>query len=101
MRTTGDANGNTWTCAGPNQFDEAMVKAHNSLGSSSRRTWDAVYVTRNSQELGNLYLFRQCLELYENELEKWGCNGLGEEVEDRLLVSAHMPCSSTKLTRIS
>ena len=101
MRTTGDANGNTWTCVGPNQFDEAMVKAHNSLDSSSRKTWDAVYVTRNTQELGNLYLFRQCLELYENELEKWGCNGLGEEVEDRLLVSAHMPCSTTKLTRNS
>ncbi|CAD6585648.1 MAG: accessory factor associated with RNA polymerase II [Alectoria sarmentosa] len=84
MRTTGNANGNTWTCAGPNEFDEAMVKAHNSLDSSCRKTWDAVYVTRNTQELGNLYLFRQCLELYEKELEKWGCNGLGEEVEDRL-----------------
>ena len=58
MRTTGDANGNTWTCAGPNQFDEAIVKAHNSLESSSCKA---------------------CLELYENEMEKWGCNALGEE----------------------
>ena len=83
MRTTGDVNGNTWTCAGLNQFDEVMVKAHNSLESSSCKTWDTVYVTRNSQELGNLYNSRQCLELYENEMEKWGCNGLVEEFSDQ------------------
>ena len=80
MKTAGELNGNTWPCAGPNSFDEAMVRAQPNLERSSRNTWDIIHVTRNNQELGTLHLFRQCLQLWEDEMEKSGCSGLGEEL---------------------
>lgn len=83
METIGQANIVKWSCEGPTQFDEMMVRFHPGLASSSRKTWDTIYVTRNGQELGNLYLLRQCLQLWEDEMEKWGCNGLGEELGDK------------------
>ena len=79
-----------------------MVQSQgNLLRSSYRNTWDFINVTRDNQELGSLFLLRQCLELWENEMQKWGCNGLGETLSDKLLVLAHMPCSTTKLTKFS
>lgn len=101
MKTIGQTGENTWSCVGPNEFGEAMVRHHRNLKASSRKTWDTISVTRNNRDLGSLYLVRQCLELWENELEKWGCNGLGEDVGDKWLVYAHMPCSTTKFKEIS
>ena len=101
MQTAGSTYGNAWPCAGPNEFDQALVRAHPNLERSSRNTWDIIQVTRNNQELGSLYLLRQCLQLWEDEMEKWGCNGLGEELGDRMLVSAHKLYSAMKLTENS
>ena len=98
MQTTGDTSGSRWTCEGPNEFDQAMVHAHSNLRPSSRMTWDTINVTRNNQNLGSLYLVRQCLQLWESEIEKWGCNGLGEELGDKWLVFTSLACSTTKLT---
>lgn len=83
MRTNGQLNGNTWPCIGPSDFDQTMVRAHSGVNRSFRNTWDIISVTRNNQELGSLHLCRQCLQLWEDEMEKWGCNGLGESVGDR------------------
>ena len=100
MRTVGQTSNNRWTCENPTEFEEAMIRVHSSLSKSPKNTWDAISVKRNNEELGNLYLFRQCLQLWESEMEKWGCNGLGEKLGDRLLVSADMPCSVTKAHEI-
>ena len=86
---------------GPNDFDREMARNHSSLRVSSRKTWDTVSVGRNGQDLGSLYLIRQCLQLWEMEIEKWGCNGLGEELSDSMLVSARIPYSIMKLTKFS
>lgn len=98
MKTTNEPNGNTWPCAGPNEFDQAMVQVHSNLNGSSRKTWDKIFVTRKNQELGSLYLIRQCFQLWEDEIKKWGCNGLGEDLDEKLLVFLHLACSTTKLT---
>ena len=78
MRTTGQTSNKLWTCVGPIQFVEAMAQVCPNLKITSRNTWDSIIVTRNDQELGNLHELRQCFELWEQEIEKWGCNGLGE-----------------------
>ena len=83
MGTTGHSTGNTWPCIGPSDFDQIMVQAHSGVDRSFRNTWDIISVTRKNQELANLHLCRQCLPLWEDEMEKWGCNGLGERVGDR------------------
>ena len=102
MRTNGGGDGEVWICSDPKTFDRQMVQSQGDLvESSSRYTWDAIKVTRDGQELGSLFLLRQCLELWENEMKKWGCNGLGEKLDDKLLVFAHMPCFTTKLTKFS
>lgn len=98
MQTIGDTSGSRWTCAGPNEFDQAMVHAHSNLTRSFRMTWDVINVTRNDQNLGSLYLVRQCLQLWESEIEKWGCKGLGEELGDKWLVFTSLAFSTTKLT---
>lgn len=41
-----------------------------------------------------------CFVLWEDGMEKWGCNGLGEALDDRRLVFARMSCSTTKLIKI-
>lgn len=84
METTGDLTKTRWPMVGPNDFDREMVRNHSSLRVSSRGTWDTVSVRRNGQDLGSLYLIRQCLQLWEMEIEKWGCNGLGEELGDSI-----------------
>ena len=99
METTGDLTNTRWPMVGPNDFDREMVRNHSGLRVSSRGTWDTVSVWRNGQDLGSLFLIRQCLQLWEMEIEKWGCNGLDEELGDSMLVSAHMPCSIMKLTK--
>ena len=53
-------------------LDMGMVRTlgqGNLLRSSPRYTWDVINVTRDNQELGSLYLLRQCLELWENEMK--------------------------------
>ena len=80
MRTTGQTSNTLWTCVGPIQFAEAMAQAHPNLKITSRNKWDSIIVTRSDQELGSLHELRQCFELWEREIEKWGCNGLGEEL---------------------
>ena len=101
METTGDLTKPRWPMAGPNDFDREMVRNNSSLRVSSRKTWDTVSVRRNGHDLGSLYLIRQCLQLWEMEIEKWGCNGLGEELGDSMSVSARIPCSIIKLIKFS
>ena len=101
METTSDLTKTRWPMVGLNEFDLEMVRNHSSLRVSSRKTWDTISVRRNGQDLGSLYLVRQCLQLWEMEIEKWGCNGLGEDLGDSMLVSARMPCSILKLTKSS
>ena len=101
METTGDLTETRWPMVGPNDFDREMVRNNSSLRVSSRKTWDTVSVRRNGQDLGSLYLIRQCLQLWEMEIEKWGCNGLGEELGDSMLVSVCIPCPIMKLTKFS
>ena len=62
--------------------------------------WDIVTVTRNGQDLGNLYEIRQCLELWEQEMEKWGCNGLGEKLGDKL-TSRYYPLHAYSVTKLT
>lgn len=83
MRTIGAMNANLWTCKGPNDFDAEMARAYPTLETSFRHTWETVNVTRNAHGLGSLFLLRQCFQLWEDEMEKWGCNGLGEALGDR------------------
>ena len=45
--------------------------------------WDAISVIGGNEELGSLFLLRHCLELWESQMEKWGCDGLGERLGDR------------------
>ena len=59
MRTTGQTSNRLWTCVGPIQFVEATAQVY-------------------PNQPGNLHELRQCFELWEQEVEKWGCNGLGE-----------------------
>lgn len=79
----------------------SMIRTKGDLEISCRYTSEAINVTRDNQELSSLFLLRQCLELWKNEMKKWGCNGLGEKLDDKLLVLAYMPCSTIKLTRLS
>ena len=59
-----------------------MVQTYPNLKMSDRNTWNIITVTRNNHELGSLHAIRQCFEFWELEMEKWGCNGLGETLED-------------------
>lgn len=101
MRTIDGGDGNPWICRSPSEFDKAMRRTHSNLKTSSHHMWDSINVTRDNQELGSLGLLRQCLELWECEMEKWGCNGLGEKLDDKLLVHAHIFFFTTRLTRTS
>lgn len=96
MRTTHPANAKLWSCNGPKEFDTAMVRAHPELETSTRNTWDTINVTRNAYGLGSLSLLRQCFQLWEDEMEKWGCNGLGEELSGKMFVSTHRVLSHYK-----
>ena len=71
METIGRANHDQWFF---------LIRTHPNLDIAFRTTCDTIYVTRNGQELGSLYLLRQCFQLWEDEMDKWGCNGLGEEL---------------------
>ena len=82
MRTLGQTNSNLWRCAGPSDIARVLVQAHPNLTMFSRNIWELVSVTRNNEELGSLQEIRQCFELWEREMEKWGCNGLGEQLSD-------------------
>ena len=75
-----ESNSSPWSCKGPNEFLLTMRKLHPTMKVSERLVWDNISVTRGDQELGSLYMLRQCLQLWEDEMEKWGCNGLGEEL---------------------
>ena len=82
MRTLGQTNDNLWRCTGPTDFATAMVQAHPTLTKFHRNIWELISVTRNNEELGSLQEVRQCFELWEREIEKWGCNGLCEQLSD-------------------
>ena len=82
MRTLGQTNNDVWRCAGPTNITEVLVQAHPNLKMFHRNIWELVSVTRNNEELGSLQEMRQCFELWEREMEKWGCNGLGEQLSD-------------------
>lgn len=83
MRTVAEGDGKLWSCQNPADFESKMVQTKGDLDTSSRNIWDAISVRRANEELGSLFLLRQCLELWENEMEKWGCDGLGERLGDR------------------
>lgn len=60
-----------------------MNGVHPNVKITPRNTWDSIVVVRNGQQLGTLQEVRQCFQLWEDEMEKWGCNGLGEQLPDR------------------
>ena len=68
-----------------------MAQAYPNLKITSRNTWDPVIVTRNDQELGNLHELRQYFEPWEQEIEKWGCSGLGEGLGNPLMKTQSSP----------
>ena len=77
---SGQADSSSWSCKGPNEFIQAMNRRNPSMKITDRHNWDKISVARGGQQLGSLYLLRQCLQLWEDEMEKWGCNGLGEKL---------------------
>ena len=83
MRTIGEGDERLWSCQNPADIESKMFKTKGNVETSSGNIWDVISVTRGNEELGSLFLLRQCLELWENEMEKWGCNGLGERLGDR------------------
>ncbi len=97
MRTTGQAGNDPWPCASPNAFSETLVRTYSHIKIPKHPSWDTVTVTRNDQNLGTLHDLRQCLELWELEMEKWGCNGLGEELGDKLPNSQYAHSGSVVL----
>ena len=82
MRTLGQKNSNLWRDTGPTDIARVLVQAHPNLTMLFRNKRELVSVTRNNEELGSLQEIRQCFELWEREMEKWGCNGLGEQLSD-------------------
>ena len=102
MRTTGQTSNKLWTSVAPIQFVDAMAQVSPNLKITSHNTWDSIIVTRNDQELGNLHELRQCSELWEQEIEKWGCNGLGEGLGNPLMKTQSSPeCVPPTTTRTS
>lgn len=84
MRTTDPARTTSWSCNGPTEFFDEMIRVFPNMEKSYRDLWDTIKVTRNGHDLGSLGEFRQCLELWEQEMAMWGCNGLGEKLDDKL-----------------
>ena len=78
------ADSTPWSCKGPLDFIQAMNRRNPSVKVTDRYNWEKISVTRGNQELGSLTLLRQCLQLWEDEMEKWGCDGLGEELGQKL-----------------
>lgn len=63
MRTFGGGDEKAWICQNPKIFDTEMVQSKGNLDRSYRSNRDIVDVTRGNQELGSLFLLRQCLKL--------------------------------------
>ncbi len=104
MRTTSQAGNDLWSCKSPNVFSNAMVQAYPHLQIFTHQPWAVITVTRNNQDLGTLHMIRQCLELWELEMEKWGCNGSGERLGEDFKVQsvcAYWFCCTARLTKIS
>lgn len=90
MRTLGQSNNNLWRCTGPTDIVKELVQAHPNLTISSINVWELVSVTRDDKDLGSLQEIRQCFELWESEMEKWGCNGLGEQLSQGKREYSHL-----------
>lgn len=100
--TIGQVGHAQWSCDSPQKFLQFMNGVHPNVKITPQNTWDSIVVVRNGQQLGTLQEVRQCFQLWENEMEKWGCNGLGEQLPDRNGQYLHLfPSSTAKLTMLS
>ena len=79
-----------WSCKGPYDFIQVMNQRNPSVKVTDRLIWDKILVTRGNKDLGTLFLLRQCLQLWEDEMEKWGCNGLEEGLGQKLSNGQHL-----------
>ena len=72
-----------------------MNHLHPSVKLTDRHNWDKISVTRGDQQLGSLYMLRQCLQLWEDEMGT-GLQWLGGETGSE--IDATDPSKETKQT---